>query len=396
MKKVLCVLLVAFIFFSSPIYTNRVYVFAESNTQIEISDELSQNVNNQLNSLDMSQLDEIVNQIAQDSSILGSTSFSEKIKDIISGKLTIDATSFLGYISNILVDDVLSFLPYVCMIIAIAVLYSMVSASHSGKNKTLNDVIHFVCYGAVVVMVVIWASKLLSLTTNTITNIKQQMDIIFPILLTVLTALGGNVAVGVYQPAMAILSGGIVSIFTNILLPIFSFVLVFTVVSNLAKNIKFGKFADFFSSAFKWIMGIVLMIFSAFVSIQGLMAGSIDSISLKTAKYTIKSAVPLIGGFLSDGVSLIMVSSVLIKNAIGVGGLLILFCTIMLPIVKIIVFSFLMKLASAILEPIADSRITTFVSSIAKSIQMLIALILGVAFMYLLMIGLVMCSTNIF
>lgn len=396
MKKVLCVLFIAFIFFSSPVYSNRAYVFAESNTQIEISDELSQNVNNQLNSLDMSQLDEIVNQITQDSNILGSTSFSEKIKDIISGKLTIDATNFWGYISNILVDDVLSFLPYVCMIIAIAVLYSMVSASHSGKNKTLNDVIHFVCYGAVVVIVVLWASKLLMLTANTVTNIKQQMDIIFPILLTVLTALGGNVAVSVYQPAMAILSGGVASIFTDILLPIFSFVLVFTVVSNLAKNIKFGKFADFFSSGFKWIMGIVLMIFSAFVSIQGLMAGSIDSISLKTAKYTIKSAVPLIGGFLSDGVSLIMVSSVLIKNAIGVGGLLILFCTIMLPIVKIIVFSFLMKLASAILEPIADSRITTFVSSIAKSIQMLIALILGIAFMYLLMIGLVMCSTNIF
>ena len=282
------------------------------------------------------------------------------------------------------------------MIIAIAVLYSMVNASHSEKNKTLNDVIHFVCYGAVVVIIVAWVSKLLILTVNTLNNVKVQMELIFPLLLTVLTALGGNVAVSVYQPAMAMLSGTVISIFINVLMPIFTFMLVFIIISNLTTNIKFNKFSDFFGSSFKWLMGIVLMLFSAFVSIQGIMAGSIDSISLKTAKYTIKSAVPIIGGFLSDGVSLIMVSSVLIKNAIGVSGLILLFGTILLPIVKIIVFSFLMKLACAILEPIADTRITNFVSSIAKSIQMLIALILGVGFMYFLMIGLVMCSTNIF
>ncbi len=401
MKKFLCILIVLLIVFFSPIYSNRSYVYADLNTTIQISkstdisNELSDNIDDQINSLDMGELDEILNQISSDSEIFGGTSFPQKIKDIISGKLTIDATSFLGYISSLFLDDIVAFLPYICIVVAIAVLYSMVSASHSGKNKTLNDVIHFVCFSAVVVVIIVWTSKLLYLTTNALTGIKTQMDLIFPLLLTILTALGGNVSVSVYQPAMAMLSGTVVSVFVNVLMPIFTFAIVFTIISNLTKNIKFNKFADFFNSSFKWIMGIVLMIFSAFVSIQGLMAGSIDSISLKTAKYTIKSAVPIIGGFLSDGVSLIMVSGVLIKNAIGVGGLLLLFCTMLMPVIKIIVFSFLMKLASAILEPIADNRITSFVSGIAKSLQMLIAIILGVGFMYFLIIGLVMCSTNI-
>lgn len=400
MKKFLCLVLISFVVFSSPIFTNRVYdfsystVYAEVDTQ-EVEKELNENIQNQISSLDTSGLDLILKDLS-DVTILGnSVSFAEKLAQIISGEMALDINSFLGYISNLFIDDVINFLPYMCLIIAIAVLYSMVNSAQNSKNKGVSDLIHFVCYGASVIILIIWVTKLISLTTNTLTSLKLQMELVFPLLLTVLTALGGSVSVNVFQPAMAVLSGGVVSIFINILLPIFTFTLIFIIISNLTTKIKFNKFADFFSSAFKWIMGIVLMLFSAFVSIQGLMAGSIDSVSIKTAKYTVKSAVPIIGGFLSDGINLIMASSVLIKNAIGVGGLLILLATMLLPIIKIIVFSFLLKLSSAILEPIADSRITTFVSSISKVIQMLIALILGVAFMYFLTIGLVMCSTNI-
>lgn len=395
MKKYLCFIIIFFIIVFSPIISNRTYVFADSISS-EINQELEENINNQINSLDMGELNDILKQITNSPEIFGGNSFSQKVKDIISGKLSIDASTFIEYLVGLFLDDVVLFLPYICMIISIAIIYSMVSVSHSGKNKTLNDVIHFVCFSAVVVMVIVWVSKLLLLTTNTLSGVKRQMDIIFPLLLTVMTALGGSVSVGVYQPAMAILSGTVISFFISILMPIFTFGIIFTIVSNLARNVKFNKFADFFNSSFKWLMGIVLMLFSSFISIQGLMAGSVDSISLKTAKYTIKSAVPIIGGFLSDGISLIMVSGVLIKNAVGVGGLLLLFCTMLLPIIKLIVFSFLMKLASAILEPIADNRITSFVSSVAKSLQLLIALLIGVGFMYFLIISLVMCSTNIF
>lgn len=396
MKKVFCLLLIAFVFVSSPIVANRSYSFAEGLTTSQIQTELSEDVQNQLNNLDMSELDELMQELVNNLGIINGSTFSQKIVDIIGGKLNIDASSFVSYIAELLLDDVMSFLPYVCIIISIAILYSMVSASHSGKNKSINDVIHFVCYSTIVVIVVVWVCKLLNLTTITLNAIKEQMQLIFPLLLTLLTALGGKVAVSVYQPAMAMLSSSVIGIFIDILLPIFTFTLIFTIVSNLAKNIKLNKFSEFFGSCFKWIIGVVLMIFSSFVSIQGLMAGSIDTISLKTAKYTIKSAVPIIGGFLSDGVSLIMVSSVLIKNAIGVGGLLMLFGSMLVPLVKIVVLSLLLKLASAVLEPISDSRISGFVASISKSIQMLIALILGVGFMYFLMIGLVMCSTNIF
>lgn len=395
MRKKIALLLVMLLFVSNVVLYKNIDVYAEGESGSEIESMISESVEEQISNLDTSELDDMFSVVVGDDELFGDKPFSDRLSMIINGELAIDSSSLFTYITNIFFDDVVSYLPYVCLIVAIAVLYSMVSNSSGGKNKSIGDIVHFVCYGCIVVIVISGLSHLLNITSGCITSIKNQMDVVFPLLLTLLTALGGNVSVGIYQPAMAVLSGMVATIFIGVLLPLFTFKVLFTIISNITTGIKFNKFSDFFGSCFKWLLGGIITIFTAFLSIQGLMAGGVDGISIRTAKYTIKSSVPLIGGFLSDGVSLIMLSCSLIKNAIGVSGLIILFCTIILPVLKIVVFSFLMRLASAILEPIADTRVTSFVGDIAKSISTLVAIILGVAFMYFIVIGLVMCSINV-
>ena len=109
-----------------------------------------------------------------------------------------------------------------------------------------------------------------------------------------------------------------------------------------------------------------------------------------------KSYVPFVGGYLSDGFDLILSSSVLIKNAVGATGLMLLLATVAVPIIKIVILIFGFKLTSAILEPIADSRISSFIFSVSKALNMLVACLLAVAFMYLLSVGVLMCTCNIF
>jgi len=398
MKKIFYFVFILLIAINSTFSNKLNFVYAETKNSSEVSEveiELNENIQDQIDSLDMSEMDEILKNLGEDSLLLTGDSFSQKIKQLVSGELSIDASNFFTFVFKILLDNLLEFLPYICLIIAISILYSIVNSTQE-QNKNIADIIHFVCFGAILIIIISWVTKLISLTSSTLFSLRSQMEAIFPILLTLLTALGSSVSVGIYQPAMAILSSSVISFFTNILLPIFSVVVIFLIISNLTKEYKFNKFKDFFSSAFKWILGIVLTVFTAFVSLQGLMAGNIDSISLRTAKYTIKSAVPLIGGFLSDGVGLIILSSSLIKNAVGVGGLLILISTLIIPVIKILIFSFLLKFGGAVLEPISDSRISNFVAGVGKVTQMLIALILGVAFMYFILVALVMCSTNVF
>ncbi len=363
----------------------------------EIQQEISDEIDHQLDYLDFSSLEDLLNALTSgELDLFGNESFIEKVKDLLSGNLGSSENLWLNII-EILFDNILNILPFISIIIAVSLLANLMQGLKPSNNeKSISNLIHFVTYGVIVVLVLSMTIKMITTTTNTLFNLKNQMDAIFPLLLTLLTAIGGTVSVGVYQPAMALLSSIIINIFTYILLPIFIFSVVFSVVSNLSNTIKLDKFTSFFNSFFKWITGLIFTIFTAFLSIQGITAGSIDGISIKTAKYAIKSYVPILGSYISDGMSVILASSNLIKNAVGASGLFLILASIITPLLQLIIFMLALKLVSAIVEPLGSKQIANFISSISKNMQLLIALIIGVAFVYFIIIGLVMCSANIF
>ena len=391
MKKFLIFLSIAFLI-GLPLFNGTV-AYAES--EEELISEIEDNVNGQLEDLDLSGLESILSNLnSQQSGIFGSTSFIEKLQSILSGEFTDNAGSVWEVILKLIFDELLNFLPLIATIIAVAILSGMVGDLRGTNSKSIADITHFVCYGVIIVLVVSACTSVLTLTSSTLQGLKEQIDIAFPILLTILTAIGGTASVGVYQPAVALFSGTIMQIFTLVLMPLFIFSLVFTVISNLSPSVKLEKFSNFFNSLFKWITGAVFTIFIGFLIIQGITAGSLDTVSIRTAKYAIRSYIPILGGYLSEGFNVIMASSILIKNAIGASGLLLMFSSVIVPVVEIVLLMLCLKLTAGILEPLTDSRISNFINGVAKSLIMPIVLIIGVAFMYLIFMGLIISTGN--
>lgn len=391
MKKFLIFLSVAFLI-GLPLFNGTV-AYAES--EEELISEIEDNVNGQLEDLDLSGLESILSNLnSQQSGIFGSTSFIEKLQSILSGEFTDNAGSVWEAILKLIFDELLNFLPLIATIIAVAILSGMVGDLRGTNSKSIADITHFVCYGVIIVLVVSACTNVLTLTSSTLQGLKEQIDIAFPILLTILTAIGGTASVGVYQPAVALFSGTIMQIFTLVLMPLFIFSLVFTVISNLSPSVKLEKFSNFFNSLFKWITGAVFTIFIGFLIIQGITAGGLDTVSIRTAKYAIRSYIPILGGYLSEGFNVIMASSILIKNAIGASGLLLMFSSVIVPVVEIVLLMLCLKLTAGILEPLTDSRISNFINGVAKSLIMPIVLIIGVAFMYLIFMGLIISTGN--
>lgn len=393
MKKLIIILGIVFIF-SLPLFSYSGVAYADTSEE-ELIDQIEESVNGQLEDLDLSGLESILNNLNKEQSeIFGSGTFIEKLQSILSGEFSGNAGSVWEAILGLIFDELLNFLPLIATIIAVAILSGMIGDLRGANSKSIADITHFVCYGVIIILVVSACTSILTLTSNTLQGLKNQIDVAFPILLTILTAIGGTSSVSVYQPAVALFSGTIMQIFTLVLMPLFIFSLVFTVISNLSSSVKLEKFSSFFNSLFKWITGAVFTIFMGFLIIQGITAGSLDTVSIRTAKYAIRSYIPILGGYLSEGFNVIMASSILIKNAIGASGLLLMFSSVIVPVVEIVLLMLCLKLTAGILEPLTDSRISNFISGVAKSLIMPIVLIIGVAFMYLIFMGLIICTGN--
>lgn len=393
-KKILIFLFI-FCVFVSYLKPNYI-VLAEDNDTENLQAELEETIYSQLENLDLAKIESVLKGLGDDQlEVFGVSSFGDKVKKIVSGEFADGQQSIFKAIINLIFDDVLTFVPLLASIIIISIICGFLSnLKNDSSGKGVGDIIHFVCYGVVISIVMTAVVNLIQMTGKTINGLRSQMEVVFPLLLTIMTAIGGTMSVSIYQPAVALLSSAIMHIFTSVLMPIFIFSIVFTIISNLTSTVKLEKFTKFFQSTFKWIIGGIFTIFMAFLSIQGITASTYDGVSIRTAKYAIRSYVPILGGYLSEGFDVIMASSVLIKNAIGASGLLLMFSSIISPIVKIVVFILVLKLAAAILEPLTDARISDFIYSVSKSLSMLIVMILGVAFMYLITVGLIMCTAN--
>jgi len=403
-RKFAVILLIFFIFlscfygrFDIGLGFNYNVAVADNNEQSDLEEEIKKEVDNQIGNLDFSEIEKVVEKLSTEAKLMfASNSFVDKISNIITGEYADNSQNFFSAVGSIFFGDLKRYLPIIASIISIAILGGMVASLKPMTNgKSVGNIIHFVTYGFVIVFLGTSLVQIISLTTTTLTSIKSMFDSIFPILLTLLTAVGGTVSVGIYQPAIALLSNIFISLITYILLPMFIFSMVFSIVGNLSNNVKLDKFVSFLQSAFKWTMGLCFTIFLGFVSIQGIMAGAVDGLSIRTAKYAIKSYIPIVGGYVSDGLSIIMASSVLIKNAIGGVGLFLLLSTVISPVLNLVIFMLALKFMAGIIEPIGDKKIANFISDLSKSLSLLVALLVAVSFMYIVLTGLVMCSANL-
>ena len=362
-----------------------------------IASDLENSVYESLGGIDFGGLDECIQELNKDSqAIFGGDSFFDKVMALINGEFSTDTTSFFSAILSLFFGEIAGFLPILCIIIAITILCSLVGNIRSDVgSESVGRIVDFVCYGIVIVIVSGCVFSLLGEVGQAIAAIKKQMDIIFPILLTLVASVGGTVTVGMFQPSLALFSNIIIQIFNFVLVPLFTFMFVFSVVGNMTNSVSLNKFNATFRSIFKWVAGICFSIFMGVVMVQGVVAGNFDNVSIRATKFALKSYVPILGGYLSDGFNIVMASSVLIKNAIGGVGIFLALSLIVVPIIKIAILGLGLKLTAAILEPMTKSKISDFLMNVSKNVNMLVVIIAGVGFMYIVSIGMLLISANL-
>ncbi len=395
MKKIFFVIAVTLIYLSLSAFAFSSPAVASDNSDPE--GDLSDNVENIVDSLDLADLEAYLATLSDSQlAVMGMGGIVSRIKAAINGNLSSDYNSFFSYILGILGINVLNFMPIIVSVIAIAVAYNLMSSLRGRfASESVQNIVYFACISLLTVIVFTQIFTVISAARQAIEGLQTQMNIIFPILLTLMTAVGSGSSVAVYRPGIAILASGITELITVFILPAFIVTIVLTAIGNLTDGVKLGKLSDFFGSASKWLLGTAFFLFSAFIAVQGITASVYDGISLRAAKFAISKYVPIIGGYLSDGLNLVMSGSVLVKNAVGTTAIVLLFVSALPVIVQIIVLSLSLKLAGAIIEPLGDEKMSVMITSLGKNLTLLISVVLAVTFLYFIFLVLIICTGNL-
>lgn len=359
--------------------------------------ELTQNIEDVLEGLDLSELQKYLDENSDSYLFNFGDNAEEIIRYLINGNIGTDYGSYISEILSVVFSDVVSLLPAFAEVVAIALLCALFSgAEGSVLGKSTSRVVKLACYSLIVVIVSTALVEVVSECIGCVTALKQQMEIITPLLITLTVLTGGTGSAAIYQPSAVFLSNGAVEIISGFIFPAAIAAAVLNFMSKINPQISFTGISKLLKSIMKWTLGITVTVFSVFLTIQSSATSLFDGVLFKATKYIIGNSVPIVGGFLSGGFDLLTAAGLLIKNSVGICGIVLLIMQVASPLILLIAFSVLLKIVGAIVQAAGENELFSLFSDLSSDTEYFIAGLLTVAFMYSLMVMLVINSANSF
>ncbi len=319
----------------------------------------------------------------------------EMILRYASGQASDDPLNVFSYLLDAFTGSVKEHARITISIFATAVLGGIVQALYANKSGSkLKEILLIICFSLSITVIIGEFSLIAAEARNAIDKCGSFVDASLPALTAMLTAVGNVSAGGVYRPLMGMLTNTVIVVMRSVVLPIVLCGGVVGVLNHLTERVHLSNMFTLSKTAAKWIIGIMSTVFFSITAIQGMVASTYDSVSIRTAKYTIDKAVPIVGGMISGTIDTVLGCGILLKNAAGITAILIVASIIAAPLMRIAGLIFTCRITAAICEPVTDKRLAKMLSCIAEVSTYLFAAVAAVGAMFAITVGLIVATGN--
>ncbi|MED0988809.1 stage III sporulation protein AE [Bacillus nitratireducens] len=273
-----------------------------------------------------------------------------------------------------------------------ALLQSLQSAfSKSSVSKIADAVVYMV-------LIIFALNSFYVVMTYARETIQTMVDFILallPILLALIATGGGVVSVAFFHPIIIFLMNTSGLLMNYIVLPLLLLATILSIVSTMSDQYKVTKLSKLLQNVSVGIMGIFLTVFLGVLSVQGTASAVADGIAVKTAKFVTGNFIPVVGRMFTEAADTVISASGLLKNTVGIIGLVILCLIVAFPAIQIFCIAFIYKFAAAVLQPVGGGAIIQCLDIIGRSIIYVFACLAIVSFMFFLSITIIIAAGNI-
>lgn len=362
--------------------------FAEDSSNNEDYEDTKDNIDlyidNQLSKINIDEVEKYV----KDDNVVKNVDLKTYIKELVRGETNLLDLFDKNKIKTAALSEIKTSIKIATSILVLALLSSIIkSLENSFSSKGITTVTNYIVFITVVTLTLVSFRDILSLCYTTIENIMGLVNVIIPIMISLLVLVGFPITSTALNP---IFIGGIAAIniiFKKFIFVAISIVFAILVVNNLTNNIKLNRLSSFIKQINIVALGAVFTLYLGLVSIQGLYVTSFDKFTVKTAKFAVGNFIPVVGGFVSDSVDILLSSSQLIKNVFGGVGLVILVGICLIPIIKILSVILVYKVCSIAIEPVGEDNISSFLNEVANLMIIILATIIAVTIMFFVTIA---------
>lgn len=238
-------------------------------------------------------------------------------------------------------------------------------------------------------------TDIISLIKNSIQTLIDFINMLLPILVSLMIATGNVVFANIIQPILLFLITFIGNLVITVIIPFLLAATVLSIVSKISDRVQLDKLSKLFKSSIIWVLTLVLTLFAGIVSLEGSLSNKVDEVTTKTAKAAVSNLIPVVGKILGDTIDTVIGCGGILKNAVGTVGIIVIIGICIKPIVKLLIFMLLYYLLSAIAQPIADKKIIGLLEQIGDTFKVLLAILCSISMMLIIGITLIIKASSV-
>ncbi|MGN4424428.1 stage III sporulation protein AE [Bacillus cereus group sp. MYBK30-1] len=269
------------------------------------------------------------------------------------------------------------------------------SLQSSFSKSSVSKIADAVVYMVLIIFALNSFYVVMTYARETIQTMVDFILALLPILLALIATGGGVVSVSFFHPIIIFLMNTSGLLMNYIVLPLLLLATILSIVSTMSDQYKVTKLSKLLQNVSVGIIGIFLTIFLGVLSVQGTASAVADGIAVKTAKFVTGNFIPVVGRMFTEAADTVISASGLLKNTVGIIGLVILCLIVAFPAIQIFCIAFIYKFAAAVLQPVGGGAIIQCLDIIGRSIIYVFACLAIVSFMFFLSITIIIAAGNI-
>lgn len=376
MKKIIVCSLI--IFFINCFYTSN----ATNNMEI---------IESQKDTLNISSFIKEANDYTKD--VFSDMEVGEILNSAITGK--VENEKIIRNIWKLFGKEIVNSIASIGSIIVIIIVHSIIKSISDGlENKSISQITYYVQYILIVTLIMTSFSEVLQMVKESIQNLVGFMNILIPLLITLMVTTGSIASASMLQPILLFIITLIGNFIKDVIIPIVLVSTALGIISKISDRLQIDKLSKFFKSSVVWVLGVVLTLFVGIVSLEGTLSSSVDGITAKTTKAAVSSFIPVVGKILGDAVDTVIGCSSILKNALGVVGVVVIIAICVKPIIKLVILMTMYYLGASLCQPIADGKIIKLLDQMGDTFKLLLGILCSVSVMLIIGVTLVVKISN--
>lgn len=348
-----------------------------------------------MKNLDLELMDEFKDNIDEELvPSLQNKSIKEWLIDFIKGDWEFNFKELSENLLRFLFKEILTNSSLLGKLIILSVVTALLINLQTAFSAGVAKISYMACFMALCALALGSFKVVLEIGQQTIDNMVTFMMGILPQMLVLVAGLGNVNSSVMLFPLLMTTATAFANGIKTIVFPLIIMSAILNLLNHLSETIKVERMAKFFGQVAQITLGFFLTIFVGVVTLRALYASVLDKVALRTTRFVTDNAVPIVGKMLGDTIEVAAGYVMMLKQALGIFGVLIILGIIVFPLLKIAAIAIIYKVVAAIVEPLGDAKTAAVLEIMSNHLFLMLAATASVGLMFFIMIAILAGMSN--